>query len=506
MSADTFLFAGLVFGLPLLLGAQILARIGLSWRDDGLSSWGWAWAAGAVGTGLALLIWVVLGLPVRAAAAGPAVALLLVWLAGRIGPWRAGLRRERPPLAGPPPAGPPPGSPLARGFFALAVVLALVLSADRIVRADATVIVVGDEAAIWSSRAKALWWAGGLNAEYGAITSRPIGIVHADYPLLNPLLQLHVFAAAGRMTDVENRLPLQACGLALVLVLAGGLRRRAHPALAGVLLLLFATSTRLDLALLFAEADGLVALGLLVALDALDRFVREPRSAWLSLLALALALLVGAKHEGSLLALCVVAGAAACPAFRRAWRPSARPVPEHGPLTPPRRAALLAWLALPAAVLAAGWAVNAHFGFENDMVEGRSPWPLIARTFAQAPDRLVPAALAVGSHLLGPALDTHRLLLAYLVLAVLFPRRLLLASPSGCVLLLALLGYTAVYVGTPHGLAWHVRTSLPRLLFHLLPAAVLWVGWAGQTLLGRLPGSVPVEPGLDRAPLPPKRA
>jgi hypothetical protein len=481
MSADTFLFGVLVFGVPLLLGWQLLARIGLSGRDDALAFWGWAWMAGALGTGLLLLLWVWFGWPVRAAAAGPVALLVLFWLERRLrGTPGADAARRPADAAGAAGSGGTStaasdgsrrGGPLARAVFGLCVVLAVVLTGNRIVRADATVIVVGDEAAIWSSWAKALWWAGGLNASYGAITSQPIGVEHADYPLLNPLLQLHAFAAAGRMTDVENRLPLQACGLALVLALAGGLRRRAHPALAGVLLLLFVTCTRFDVSLLFAEADGMVALGLLVALDALGRFVREPRPAWLALIALALAFLVGSKHEGSLLALSVVAGAACCPTLRHAL----------GSL--PRRAVALAWLALPVAVLAAGWAVNARFGFDNDMLEGRSPWPLIARTFAQAPERLVPATQAMAGHLAGPALDTHRLLLAFLVLAGLFPRRLLLPSPAAWVLLLALIGYTAVYVGTPHDLQWHVRTSLPRLLFHLLPGAVLWVGAAYGRLL-----------------------
>jgi hypothetical protein len=285
------------------------------------------------------------------------------------------------------------------------------------------------------------------------------------------------------VTDVENRLPLQACGLALVLVLAGGLRRRAHPALAGLLLLLFVTSARFGESLLYAEADSMVALGLLVALDALERHVRAPRRAWLALAGLALAFLVGSKHEGSLLALTVVAGAAACPAFRAALRRT-----EPGAAGPGVRSAL-AWLLPAVLVLAAGWAVNAHYDFENDMVQGRSPWPLIARTFSQAPERLVPALAAMGGHLVGPAADSHRLLLAFVVLALLFPRRLARPSPAALALLLAMGAYTAVYVGTPYELQWHVRTSLPRLLLQLLPAATLWVGGAGQALLDAARGA-----------------
>lgn len=516
MTTGGLVFALMAFGLPLALGASLLARVGLSPRDDALAYGGWCWPAGALSTGVVLFAWVALGLPVRAAVAGPAAALALLWLTGRLRRLSAaGSRRpaaqNAATAAGPEAVGddgsgagagtvkgagarPPAGGPLARAAFAVAVVLALLLTVDRIARADATVVVRGDEAAIWSSRAKALWAAGGLNDAYGAIAAQRVGIEHADYPLLDPLLQLHAFAAAGRVLHVENRLPMQLCGLATLLVLAGGLRRRCHPGLAAVLLLLVATSTRFDLSLRFAEADGMVALGLLVTLDALERFVRQPRRAWLALAGLGLAFTVGAKHEGSLLALAVVAGAAACPAFRAALRGAARaPRPAPAPAPAARTVgsasgpgassrAALACLAPAALLVAAGWAVNALFGFENDMVEGRSPWPLVARVVSQAPERLGPALSAMGSHLVGEGPDSHRLLLAFLVLALLFPRRLLLPSPAGLVLLLALLGYTAVYVGTPHDLAWHARTSLPRLLLHLLPAAALWVGGGGQAL------------------------
>ena len=46
-----------------------------------------------------------------------------------------------------------------------------------------------------------------------------------------------------------------------------------------------------------------------------------------------------------------------------------------------------------------------------------------------------------------------------------------------------LAAYVGIYVITPRDLAWHLATSLDRLLLHLLPAAVLTVGAGIQAFL-----------------------
>jgi len=40
----------------------------------------------------------------------------------------------------------------------------------------------------------------------------------------------------------------------------------------------------------------------------------------------------------------------------------------------------------------------------------------------------------------------------------------------GVAILLQLTGYMAIYVITPHDLAWHVHTSKERLILHIFPA------------------------------------
>jgi hypothetical protein len=44
--------------------------------------------------------------------------------------------------------------------------------------------------------------------------------------------------------------------------------------------------------------------------------------------------------------------------------------------------------------------------------------------------------------------------------------------PAAALLALMTIGYFFVYVTTPHDLAWHLRTSLDRLVLQLLPGIV----------------------------------
>ena len=45
------------------------------------------------------------------------------------------------------------------------------------------------------------------------------------------------------------------------------------------------------------------------------------------------------------------------------------------------------------------------------------------------------------------------------------------ASPTLCLITMCC-GYSIVYLTTPHDLAWHLRTSLDRVVLHIYPAAL----------------------------------
>ncbi|HTE06087.1 MAG TPA: glycosyltransferase family 39 protein, partial [Planctomycetota bacterium] len=397
-----------------------------------------------------------------------------------------------------------------RVLFAACLAFALVSVADRIVLAGTRVVASGDEGSIWTAKARALWTAGGLDARFAELAHREFGIWHQDYPPLDPLLQVYAAQLAGRPLDFENRLPVLLFLPALLLLLAGALRRCARPALAGLLLVAFATCTMTVDVAQQAYADALVAVGMLALLESVRRWRREGTTAWLALASVAATALVFSKNESRMLLLAAaLGGAAAWWAHRRAagtreqvegsvrvdLRVERRP---HGAAPVRLRAADAVWLLPPLAVLVAITAVNARFGFANDLLassDGRGP---LERLAGQGAGRVAEVLRLCAGALLAACRDSSLLVAGCALLVLLFPRHLLAPRAPGEVrpdrsawsltLLLAACGYLLVFLGTPLDVAWHVRWSVPRLCFQLLPVAAVCLA-AGLTWLLRRAGS-----------------
>jgi len=434
----------------LLLGGSFLRRLGLSSRADRLSWIGYALLSGALLLGALVLLVLVCG-----ARPGPwsmsllaltAVALLLLVPGSR--PRRAA--GERAPRVG-------------RGelvVFLLVVAAALFAALDRIVDANASAIVLTDEAWLWASRAK-LAFRFGIGERFGELARPPL-VWHPDYPALNPLLQIAVFGFAGEVTAAANRLPIQAQSLAMILILAGALRRVVRPAVAAIFVLLVVTTTEMHLRTAPAMADMMVAVGLLAVADG---WLRRD----LTLTAVALTYLAWSKHEGTLHIVALVAALAAVRLLRRD--------DFLGTVSARRLAALFA---APAAVLLATWLFNHHHDLKNDLVSDFE----VGRLLGEPDQADRPRALQVGSFLLTDVLlsprATRLLFVLPLILLLSHGRRLwrgALAVPGLAMALIAA-GYTAVFLWTPLSIEFHLASAGVRVYSHLLPAVALWTAAA----------------------------
>jgi hypothetical protein len=447
--------------LPLLAGAGLLRGLGLRLADDPLGAAAWCALAGGLATALVLAACVALGAPLDARLVGPLLATL-----GLLSAWAG--RGRFPAAHAPRRAG---HGRLERLFLALVVATLVLATLARILRASQRALALGDEARIWALKALLLLDTGGLNADY-AQRSAAYGDSHADYPLLDPLLQLWSLVHARAPLWIEPRFPVQVFALALVLALASALRQWLRPAAAAtVLLIAYFVDPNLELTST-ANADQMAALGLLVAVDASLRWRRTGEARWARLGALALALLVGAKNEGALLALALVAGhATACLVGRRRTAlPSLR---------------ALRWLACPLAVFLASRAVNAYLGFENDLATTAAPGILLAR----AGERLGPLLAFFARLFFQRPRENAGLFGLLLVLSLLVPWRLLRPRlrPLTLCLWAALAGWVLVYLATPHDLRWHLATSAARVTYQALPALCVWLALvaAGDPWFGR---------------------
>ncbi len=454
----------LALGLPWALGLALLEALDVRRRAGLLFTLGAGWCLGALLLSLAIFVLAAFG-------SAPRLALLVpLQLFGiGLGLW---LARRRPPCD-------EAAMPLpwhARLLFGLALTAALVPCADRMVRSLATPIHRSDEAHLWASRARLLHESDGFTPAYAAEFQRRIQVPgasvaffvqHPDYPHLGPNLQAWVFAVAGRVTWSENRLPLELFGPALLLMLAGLLRRAVRWPIAAGIPLLVSLAFPFQQALTIAYLDLAVAAGLLLATIGWLWLRERGESRWFALFAAGLALLVSAKHEGALLSLALVLACAA-----DGWG-----LARRGALRRPPRAAS-AWLLLPLACLALVWAFNRHFGFQNDLLsDNPQGQPFLLLFLDQLAERGL-AVLAYFGRLQLFDSSQNLGLPAALLLLLLARHRRVLTSPAlapAVSVALATAGFAVVFVGTPHDLDWHLDTAAYRVLFQLLPTNALAV-------------------------------
>jgi len=458
----------LLIALPWSLGAALLLALGVRPRADRLAFAGHSWFAGALALAVLLHAWLLLGLPPARApvvATTVAAAALLAAIGAR--------RGVATDATASPPAAAPAAARARIPWLALAVVAALALTADRIVHANAVAVVMEDEAEIWAGKAKALFVAGGFGARLGPLTA---DLSHADYPPLDPLLQLWTYVLAGRIVHVENRLPLQWGAIAATLLLASALRRRASPAVAAGLLLLWNAASETGETVRLANADGLVAFTLLGAADAWLRWSEGAGTGWWRAAAVELGALVWAKNEGDLLLVVALAAGGVAIARDAALRRRVRTLGRQ-----------LLWLALPLLLVAVHVAINRRFGWRNDLVQpaGDVPplWSGIVRRLDFASMARITTAFA--RELFFREDPTGRLVAGQACLVAAFLGPALLgaravwhdaASAVTLALLFGLAGFICVYAATPNDLEWQLRLSAHRVLYDLVPTAVLALG------------------------------
>jgi len=450
----------LLIGTPAALGACAALLLGLRPREDALAFAAWSWLLGALVVAALLFVALVAGLPLAALRWVPAVALGLLLLCC----WR--MCRGQGAVAGPA-RGP------GRTLLLVVTAACLLVTCDRILRADETVVCFGDEGTMWSVKAKALWLSGGLTPEFASLVAAPGPLdhkamrEHADYPLQNPLLQLWSFALAGDVTHVQNRLVVQVFALALLLLLASAARRVAPAGVAAAAVALVALSGDFQEACGTATADILVALGLLASLDAWSRWRASGERRFLALFAACLASLAWSKNEGAMLA--VVAGAACLVTAGASGRA--------------RRVQALALLPA-AAVMLAQALFNAAFDLHSDLFAVTADGGFLGRVGAQAAAHLP----VIGRYAFHDALLDVRsgnLVPAMMLLALAcFPLRLPARAPAAtATLLVGAAAYLLVYLGTPRLIEWHLRFSLHRVLLQLAPLVVVWLAGTAAWLL-----------------------
>jgi hypothetical protein len=341
------------------------------------------------------------------------------------------------------------------GCLALLVVSSLVAFA---VRWSAEPHGHWDAFSIWNLRARFLY-RGGEHWQDGSAPA--LDWSHPDYPLLIPASVARCWTYLGN----ESTLAPALIGLLFTLATAGGLGAvvgALRTPTQGLLAALVLLGTRVFLMIGYWQiADVPLAFFMLAAVGLLCLHDRPggPGKGGLILAGMMAGFAAWTKNEGLLFLACLLPVRLAVRGFAVGWREALR---EMLPL-------LLGLL--PVALQLVYFKVC--LAPPNDLVAGQGSHSTLSRL--TDPARYGEIARASGKEFLtaiGPG--------AVLVLAlafVLLGRAPRAARPAAAlpllVLVLMLLGYFAVYLTTPHDLAWHLMSSLHRLYIQLWPLALL---------------------------------
>jgi len=485
----------LVFITPLVLGVALLGCAGIATATDRLAYAGWAYIAGMLGTAAVLFPWLCLGLP-------PNPWLLHLVLLGVAACCFLLSRRQRPQEHHDASTPWRNTGRVERVFFIGVLALVLVVSGQRVMVGNLLPIADADEAMIWSAKAKLIFSSGGFGQhlgesapglEHGAAFPDAFAPAidkalqdptfaqnrtfqdaprtgpdhHLDYPVLNPLLQVWVFAHAGGPLEWQNRLPIQGFGIALLLVLAAGLRQVLRPALVACCLLIFTAIDETLTQMRTCYADVMVAVGLAIACDAWLRSQRDRQGPWWWLVLLGLSVAAWSKNEGMMyLCVALVAGMLAC--SQRLPGPA-----SHNPFG--GRAGVLL---VPFLFVGATLSINFAFGFTNDLIESDATGMSVFERLLHSGDRVVAIAGFTFDHLL-ISRDRCFVFLVFLVMLISCPL-LAVKGPlraPGIFLILAIVMVFLVYMATPAKIHWHLFTSLPRVMWQLTPCMLLWMAY-----------------------------
>jgi len=340
------------------------------------------------------------------------------------------------------------------------LVIVLIPVLDAAARWNVNPLLFGDESLIWASKAKV--WFSAQADERGLLLKN--FVEHPDYPMWNPLIQNLSFASAGRVLHWENRLPLQAFSVALLMLMSAAMTRRSHPIIAAVVMFAFAGST-FAMWSQVAGSDVLLACATLACVEALLRWRETGEQVWWRLAFCAAAAMLASKNEGTLLVPVVAVAFAA-----HWWLAGAAPQSLGQVL---RRAL---WLLLPLGTWFAHFVHNSTYELGNTLVKDTSGRGMLTRITEQ----FSTYAPQVGQFFYEYCIDVTRsrwILPATLLaaIAVLCRERLRVRRSPAFVLLavtwMTVCGYLLVFVGTPSDLTWHLGTAADRILLHVLPVA-----------------------------------
>jgi hypothetical protein len=467
-----------ILAAPLMLGAALLAAIGKPFRADRVEYCGQVIVFGSLLVAALMALALALAIPIEPWTLWSlygGVSALLMWVGARRG------------ATGESFSGAAAGGGSSRLAYGIALAFAIGFVLHSAWQARLVPILVGDEAAIWTSKARFLLLAGAFDDRLqGFLAGSPfVWLQHADYPLLNPLLQAHALAHFSPDSPVVGRVPVQFFGVALALLLTSAMRARV-PAWIGVPLLLIVFGLeRTAMGLSRSDADLMLATALLGMFDTLGRLVADGDRRRLPMFALFAASALWTKHDAAVPVIAI--GCSLSVDVLLGGRVLRR--------VAARRIALL-WGLVAAAPVVFTIGFNARMGVANDLmganVRGKGLIELILEQFGE---RVWIVTRWFFTEQFWVSERTGYLALLLLALVLLRSRAWRTTADRFAIgaIGFAFAGYALVLIGSFHELAYILDHAGARLTYHLMPTITM----ACAAMLGATDGCRMAERTAD---------
>lgn len=320
-----------------------------------------------------------------------------------------------------------------------------------------------DSVSIWALKAKVLYMAKTIPADFFHRISASFHGIHPDYPLLVPFSEVWFYTFLGNFNDYLVKIIFPLNFLAFLLIFYSALKRITKNRKISLLFTFILVSIKQfnDYATI-GSADLQMAIYCFLTFIFLFMWVKYKNTAYLTASVISCAFTFWTKNEGALILLIMLILLAVLLFTRKARKGF-----HKNSLLHPVFAILILFSLL------AGWSVfKARLGLENDVINTGTFTGLKQVDMCK---RIIPIGYEYQKHIFGFK-KWNLIWIAFLYFVIvrfksLFTDYWYIMAPIGGILLT----YTIVYMITPQDIYWHLSTTASRLLIHILPLAVFFI-------------------------------
>lgn len=311
-----------------------------------------------------------------------------------------------------------------------------------------------DSVSIWALKAKILYLAKTIPADFFHMINTSFHGIHADYPLLVPFSEVWFYTFLGNLNDHLVKIIFPLNFLAFLLIFYSLLRKVTGKRNISLLFTFVLASIKQfsDYATI-GSADLQLAIYCFLTFVFLFMHRRYGSNSYLAASVISCIFAFWTKNEGSIILLITVILLAG--SFFRGRRP-------------------LFAISILFAVFTAWWLFKANLHLKSDIINIGAFEGLSA---GKACKRIMAIAYEYQKHVFGFK-KWNLMWIAFLYFVIvrfkgLFRGCRYIIIPLGAILSV----YTAVYLITPHDIDWHLATTASRLLIHILPLAVFFIAF-----------------------------